>query len=78
MEQRVYKGFNIVPDPRQDPETGWWTPRYLLFRATETSVRVRELESDRTFDSPDEATRHCFGHARSLIDASAQLAPQGS
>ena len=68
----MYKGFTIRPAPMKLAESEKWTLEIYISRDTGAEIRERHFSAANTFDTEDEAIRHCIDFGMKIIDGKSE------
>ena len=68
MNDIPYKGFLIVPTPYQLADSGKWAMQVYIRHDTGNTVTDKPFSAGNTFETKEEATRHCLEFAKQIID----------
>lgn len=68
MTSIEYKGYEIRAVPYQLADSGEWTVDILIVRDTGTEVKHRKFSASNTYETKDNAVRHCFNLGKQIID----------
>jgi hypothetical protein len=63
-----YKDFTIEAAPYQLADSGKWAMQVYIRRHIGGSVKSKPFYTGITFDTKEEATRHCVEFAKNIID----------
>jgi hypothetical protein len=68
MERSDYKGYIIEARPQQLVDDGRWTMDVNIERHDGERVNLRGYSADNSFETRDDAIRHCINFGRQIID----------
>lgn len=71
MDGIKYRGYVIEACPHQLVENNRWRLETTIERHTGDTVEIQQYSAGDTFESRDEAVKHCLNFGRQIIDGTA-------
>ena len=68
MNEATYKGYVIHATPKQLRDSGKWNMDLTITKHHGNHVAEKKLFAANTFDTEDEAIKHCIGFGKQVIN----------